>query len=102
MSYYVYILYSKSFDKYYIGSSQDPGRRLESHNTSARSSYTAKYRPWEMAAIFVAGETRAEAEAMEKYLKQQKSKKLLERIIEPTFELSGKLAQLVRVPHVRD
>jgi putative endonuclease len=33
MSYYVYIIYSKSKDVYYIGSTGDLERRLNVHNT---------------------------------------------------------------------
>ena len=37
-----------------------------------------------------------------KFIKAQKSRRLLEKLIDKEFVPSGKLAQLVRVPHVRD
>jgi len=33
MCYYVYVIYSKSKDAYYVGSTGDLGRRLNEHNT---------------------------------------------------------------------
>ena len=43
--YFVYIIYSKNFDKYYKGFSENPHRRLEQHN-NAESRYTQHYTPW--------------------------------------------------------
>ncbi len=39
---------------------------------------------------------------IERFIKKQKSRILLEKLIDPNFEPSGFLAQLIRVPHVRD
>ena len=100
--FYVYIIYSKAFDKYYIGSSSDPWKRIETHNGSKSNTYTSKYRPWELAVVFEAGKTRSEAEKVEKFIKNQKSKTLILKLINPEFQPNGKLSQLVRVPHVRD
>jgi len=47
MAHFVYILKSKSADKYYIGSSTDPDRRLKYHNTFEKG-FTSRYRPWEI------------------------------------------------------
>lgn len=44
--FYIYILYSVDFDKYYIGYTSDYLKRLECHNTSELNKYTSKYRPW--------------------------------------------------------
>ena len=33
MCYHVYVIYSKSKDTYYVGSTGDLGRRLNEHNT---------------------------------------------------------------------
>ena len=100
--FYVYIIYSKAFDKYYIGSSSNPWKRIKKHNTSKFNTYTSKYRPWEIVAIFQTGKTRGEAETAEKFIKKQKSRSLILKLINPEFKPTGKLAQLVRVPHVRD
>jgi putative endonuclease len=47
MTYYLYILYSQSVDKYYIGSTGNLSDRLERHN-SGRSKYTKSGLPWEL------------------------------------------------------
>jgi len=56
--FYIYILYSESFNQYYVGSSENPWRRLNEHNTSKFNSFTSKYRPWILNAVFEAGSTR--------------------------------------------
>jgi putative endonuclease len=99
--YYVYILYSESFDKYYVGYTNDHVLRLHAHNTTNRNTYTSKYRPWAMAAVFEVGPVESEAVRIERFIKKQKSRKLIEAVISGR-ELQGILAQLVRVPHVRD
>jgi len=50
--YYIYILYSPNYDKYYVGYSNDPYRRVLEHNTKPFNTYTSKYRPWTLAAVF--------------------------------------------------
>jgi len=45
MEYYVYIIYSSSRDKYYIGYSSDPEGRLLKHNLGATIS-TKTSKPW--------------------------------------------------------
>ena len=37
-------------DKYYVGSTDNPHRRLEEHNITSEHTYTSKYRPWELKA----------------------------------------------------
>ena len=68
--FYVYILYSESADRYYVGHTDDPDRRLEEHNTALKNSYTAKFRPWISKAIFEVSESRGEAKYVENYLKK--------------------------------
>ncbi len=99
---YIYILHSKSASKYYVGSSEDPFKRLEKHNTSSFNTFTSKYRPWVLVAVFKASQARGKAEQVERFIKKQKSKIVIEKLIDPSFVPTGKLAQLVRVPHVRD
>jgi putative endonuclease len=99
--FYIYILYSESHDKYYVGYTDNIERRLSEHNTNPRNTFTHKYRPWEVAALFQVSESRAEAMKIEKFIKQQKSRKFIFKLIE-TDHFDGKLAQLVRVPKLRD
>ncbi|MFL5729985.1 MAG: GIY-YIG nuclease family protein [Cytophagaceae bacterium] len=99
--YFIYILYSPSFDKYYVGYTHDYSQRLISHNTTDRNTFTSKYRPWEIKALFQVGDVEAKPVRIEKFIKRQKSKAFLIRLIEGC-ELFGELAQLIRVPHARD
>lgn len=66
--YYVYILYSKSFNLYYKGFTTDISKRLESHN-SGKSTYTSKTNDWKL--VFENKfETKREALIEEKRLKK--------------------------------
>ena len=99
--FYIYILSSESADKYYIGHTDDVARRLNEHNHSDRLTFTSKYRPWKLRAVYKCSFVRNEALSIERFIKKQKSRRLIERLIEGE-QMHGKLAQLVRVPHVRD
>jgi putative endonuclease len=99
--YYIYILYSSGSDLFYVGHSDDPWRRLEEHNNSPHCTFTSKHRPWEIAGIFQAGEKRADAVQVERFIKNQKSRSFIEKLVSGQ-ELTKKLSQLVRVPHLRD
>ena len=100
--YYIYILYSERHNKYYIGYSSDPVRRLDEHNNKPFNTFTSKYRPWELATYFQCSDDEGETIKMEKWIKKQKSRKLIERLCDPSFVPTGILAQLIRVPQVRD
>mgnify|MGYP002795451432 CR=1 FL=1 len=102
MDFFIYILHSLSFDKFYIGYTDNPKRRFLEHNESTFSTYTSKFRPWKMVALFKVTGSRPEALRIEKFLKNQKSKSLTLKLINPEFIPNGNLALLVRVPHVRD
>lgn len=99
---YIYILYSRTANRYYVGHSVNPWTRLEQHLTNSGDKYTGSYKDWELKGVFEASPTRGEADKMEKFIKRQKSRVFIERILDPSFKGTGPLAQLVRVPHVRD
>jgi len=65
--YFIYILYSKNFDRYYVGLSTDVKQRLISHN-AAKVKSTKTFVPWELVHI-EEFDTRVEARIREKYLK---------------------------------
>jgi putative endonuclease len=44
----VYVLYSKSYDKIYIGFTSDLEQRLLSHNELGKKGWTIKFRPWHL------------------------------------------------------
>jgi putative endonuclease len=100
--YYFYIIYSPAADKFYVGYSDDPHRRLIEHNNKPFITFTSKYRPWVLKAIFECSAIKAEAIRIERFIKQQKSRKLLLQLCKPDFSPAGVLARLVRVPDVRD
>src|SRR5688572_10414925 len=100
--YYIYIIYSVTANKFYVGYSDNPARRLIEHNTTPFNTYTSKYRPWIMKAIFLCGNDEGQAIRLERFIKKQKSRRLLEQLCNPSFIPLGLLAQLVRVPDVRD
>ncbi len=100
--FYIYIIYSPSSDLYYVGYSNDPKRRLIEHNCKPFNTYTSKHRPWLLKAYFECSDIEQQATVIERFIKKQKSKKLLEQLCDVSFQPSGFLAQLVRVPDVRD
>ncbi|WP_337866708.1 GIY-YIG nuclease family protein, partial [Ignavibacterium sp.] len=46
--YTVYVLYSIDFNKIYIGQTEEVQRRLFEHNNGLLSSYTKRYKPWQI------------------------------------------------------
>ncbi len=64
----VYVLYSPSYNKIYIGQTQDMDNRLEWHNIKSTKGYTTKYRPW-IIAYTESVASRSEALKREKQLK---------------------------------
>ena len=101
MKSYLYIIYSRLIDRYYIGYSSNPWNRLIHHNTNTKDKYTGRSTDWELKSIFQL-EDETVAIQLERFIKKQKSRKLIERMCQPDFVGTDCLAQLVRVPHVRD
>ena len=75
----LYILYSKSIDKYYVGYTNDIVRRLSEHNR-IKHKYTDAGIPWELV-YSESFETKKLAMQREKFIKAQKSKKFIIDII---------------------
>ncbi len=69
----VYILYSPTYDKFYIGYTANLIARMQSHNVVGRG-YTKRYRPWEVVYVEVFA-TKNEALKREKFLKSGKGRK---------------------------
>jgi len=101
--YYIYILFSETADKFYVGYTQYPKARLSKHNEQENfNTYTRKFRPWKMVAHFEASTDKNMAIQIERFIKKQKSRKFIEMLCDEKTQLSGILAQLVRVPNIRD
>ena len=80
MSYSVYILYSRSLDRYYVGYTGDTlESRLRKHNSN-HNGFTGKKPDW----VIVYTEmfpTKKEAMTREGQIKNWKSRKMIERLI---------------------
>jgi putative endonuclease len=98
VNFYIYILQSLSNDIYYIGYSSNPWHRLEQHNTSDRATFTAKHRPWKLSAVFLCPGGRSNAVKLERYIKRQKNKSLIQQMTNNETKLTGVLDTLIRVP----
>ncbi len=70
--YTLYILYSESLDRYYVGYTNDLPRRLSEHNRT-KGKYTDAGIPW-VVLYTEAFETKKSAMYREKYIKSRKSK----------------------------
>ena len=79
--YYLYILYSAEADKYYIGHSHDPWQRLEQHLSNSGEKYTGSYRDWKLVAVFDISSSKGDADKIEKLIKRQKSRTLIEKVL---------------------
>jgi putative endonuclease len=91
-NYWVYILYSISLDRFYIGYTSDLASRLAQHTIHIfKGSFTDKANDWEVF-FSVECENERQAIAIEKHIKKNKSRKYLENIkVYP--EISSKLLE---------
>jgi predicted GIY-YIG superfamily endonuclease len=69
---FVYVLFSPSLERHYVGSSTDPDRRLRQHNNLIKGGArcTRAGRPWELAQVFGTYANRSEAFKAERELKK--------------------------------
>ena len=76
----VYVLYSREFEKIYIGFTSDIELRFKSHNELATKGWTIRYRPW---IILYTEEfiTKAEAMKREKQLKSGSGREFIWSLI---------------------
>jgi len=100
--FYVYILYSHSADRYYIGHTDDLRRRVEEHNTVIKNSFTFKFRPWVLKASFPVSDSRGEARKAEFCLKKMKSRIIIEKLIMNPDEFRDILKRVRAIPTSRD
>ena len=85
MGYWLYILKSKTSDKYYIGISQNPQVRLHYHKNLEKG-FTSRYRPWEI--VFTKEfPDRQQAQMIEKKIKSWKSRIMIEKIISGELDI---------------
>jgi putative endonuclease len=88
MSHFLYILHSKSKDKYYIGETSDIDFRLKLHNSHHfKSSFTKIAEDWNIVLQFECI-TKNDALYLETFIKRMKSKKFIQKIINDNDILS--------------
>ena len=92
--YFVYIIYSKKLDRYYIGTTDNVDVRFHEHNLGFYGgSYTVKGIPWVLSLSFEC-ESSEKAYGLERFLKRMKSKVFLEKVIadpDILIDIQGKL-----------
>ena len=76
---YIYVLYSHSAQKYYVGMTKNLQQRIKEHN-AGKSTFTAAYKPWTLI-YSETEESYSTARIREKYLKSAAGKKFVEKII---------------------
>jgi putative endonuclease len=78
--YIVYALYSKSYDKIYVGYTSNLVQRMLSHNKLSTKGYTLKYRPW-IVVYTESLDTKKAALIREKQLKSAKGRDFVWNLI---------------------
>jgi putative endonuclease len=74
----VYILYSPSIDKFYIGYTSNIEQRLHFHNDTTKNKiWTKRGQPWEEF-FTIQGLQKSQALKIEKHIKRMKSKKYIQ------------------------
>ncbi|MBI1780150.1 MAG: GIY-YIG nuclease family protein [Sphingobacteriales bacterium] len=79
--YFVYVLYSPSYHKIYIGFTADLEQRLKSHNELGKKGWTIKFRPWDLLHT-EAFEDKHSAMKREKELKTAKGREFIWSLVE--------------------
>jgi putative endonuclease len=79
MNYTVYVLYSRVFDKFYNGMTQDLEERLRKHNNGLVTS-TKRYIPWVVFAKKQCSE-RSDAYKLERAIKSKKDRKTMQNLL---------------------
>jgi putative endonuclease len=78
---FLYIIYSKKLNRYYIGESENVVKRLKQHNSHYyKNAFTTAASDWEIKLTYPC-ETKLIAKKLERHIKKKKSKKHIEWII---------------------
>ncbi|WP_373493325.1 GIY-YIG nuclease family protein [Aquiflexum sp.] len=79
-SFSVYILYSKSIDRFYIGYTENIESRIDQHNKHVfKGSFTDKAEDWQIFHL-ITNLTESTAKLIEKHIKKNKSRTYLENL----------------------
>ena len=86
---FTYIIYTGSFDKYYVGESIDPTERVSQHNRGFyQASSTSFAKDWELK-LTLSVATKEDAIKIERFIKSMKSKKFIIKLISDDAFLQG-------------
>ena len=81
MRHFVYILYSATLDKFYVGQSGDVAARLEYHNNPIETrKFTVRGGPWELK-LTILCDDKKHAIAVEKFIKRMKSRAFIQKVL---------------------
>jgi putative endonuclease len=86
--YAVYVLYSESSDKLYIGYSGNSLERFRWHNRLSGKGFTVRYRPWKMVHLEVFSQ-KSDAMTRERHLKGGKGREWIRTEILPALRAAG-------------
>ena len=78
--YYVYVLYSDSHGKFYVGMSQNLEKRLVAHN-SGKAKFTKGLRPWRLVYSEFVG-ARIDARKRELFLKSGQGRDFIKKTVD--------------------
>lgn len=85
--YTVYVLYSNSCQKTYVGFTTDLHRRLIEHNITEIKGFTLRFRPWSLIHIETY-ETKKEAMDRERFLKSGQGREMVKGIVSKYLSLN--------------
>ena len=78
---YLYIIYSKAIDKYYVGETNDINRRLQEHREATfKGSYTSQTNDWELK-VSLQFKNISAARKAEAFIKRMNSRVFIEKLI---------------------
>ena len=80
MNFFLYILFSESINKYYVGSTSNIEERLKKH-LSNHKGFTSRVKDWQVV-YFEKFENKSLAVKRERQIKSWKSRKMIEHFIE--------------------
>ena len=78
--YVIYILFSKEYNKTYVGFTSNLIERFKSHNYLSKKGYTIKFRPWYVIHVEFFT-TKSEALKREKLFKTGKGREIIKEIV---------------------
>ena len=85
---HLYILYSPSVEKYYVGQSANAIERFRFHQSAGNAIWTRRGQPWKLVAYFEF-QTKKDSLIAERFVKRQKSTRTIQKIVKEGFRFEG-------------